>query len=135
MKKSYRCGCSVILPRRGKSDQFSIWSGHGFRCRIREILQRSTRHAERLGYKPINPDTPHTIIREMMQENCVLCGERLKWEFGPGKTPHLHHDHDTGEAVGFTHNRCNPNALENRVKKLAIELEVCRKQQPLLKAA
>jgi len=35
-----------------------------------------------------------------------------------GKTPHLHHDHETGEIFGFTHPVCNPHALQDEIDEL-----------------
>jgi hypothetical protein len=59
----------------------------------------------------------------MMEEpNCERCGEALKWEFGVGKTPHLHHNHETGEIYGFTHPVCNPQAMEQEIERLRTNL-------------
>jgi hypothetical protein len=64
-------------------------------------------------------DTPHAEIRKLMEEpNCERCGEPLSWEFGAGKTPHLHHNHITGEIYGFTHPVCNAEALEKEIDRL-----------------
>jgi hypothetical protein len=45
------------------------------------------------------------------------------WAFERGKTPHLHHDHNTGKLFGFTHNHCNPRALEDEIERLKKELD------------
>jgi len=71
----------------------------------------------------------------MMRHDCVLCGEPLKWEFGLGKTPHLHHHHDTGEIIGFAHTVCNPNAEVKEIFRLKEEVKKLQEQIQLLKAA
>jgi hypothetical protein len=54
----------------------------------------------------------------MAEPNCERCGEPLVWEFGLGKTPHLHHNRETGEPIGFTHPVCNPRAMEDEIDRL-----------------
>lgn len=122
----FPCKCSGILPKRGDSNKFAYSHAvqHVFGCRVTSILSRSQKSANRYGYKPINSDTSHLVIRKMMQENsCVVCHNPLKWAFGRGKTPHLHHDHETGEIYGFTHANCNPIALQKRIFELEAEVK------------
>jgi hypothetical protein len=126
---TFPCGCSGVLPQeRGTSNQFAIKVlKQGWACRVTAVLGGIRKQSERDGYKPIDLNTPHSVIRKMMQEkNCALCGEPLKWELGRGKTPHLHHDHDTGQPIGFSHHRCNPRALESRVRELETEVAFLR---------
>jgi len=62
----------------------------------------------------------------MKAKECWRCKKPLAWIFGRGKTPHLHHNHNHipntgeiyGEIYGFTHSRCNPNALEQENDEL-----------------
>ena len=124
---TFPCGCSGVLPERGSSNLFvqgprrqsSTSKLIGFACRVRGILNKSSREAKIGGYKPIDQSISHAFIREMMAKTvCVLCHEPLKWELGKGKTPHLHHDHETGEPYGFTHSACNPKALQKEVTRL-----------------
>jgi hypothetical protein len=69
-------------------------------------------------------ETPHSVIRAMMEEpNCVLCSLPLTWEFGMGKTPHLHHNHVTGEIYGFTHARCNAHDLMREIDRLRDQIK------------
>jgi hypothetical protein len=106
-KYTFSCGCTGILPPRGKSNKFAAFSPgmRVFQCRVSRILVCSQQHGGK--YVPIPRGTPHLVIRKMMEDpNCVLCGKPLKW-FGVEETPHLHHDHDTGQIYGFTHARCN----------------------------
>jgi len=103
-------------------------------CRVRVILDSIRCAARKRNYQPINPNTSHSVIRQLMQEkNCVLCGEPLDWELGRGTTPHLHHDHETGEIYGFAHPKCNPRAeakeifrLKSEVRKLQQEVQILR---------
>jgi hypothetical protein len=124
-----RCGCEGTLPkRRGESSQFAIWQFDGWICRASRILVGNQAEAKEQGYKPIDINTPHAIIRNLMRvEKCVLCGALLKWELGPGKTPHLHHDHDSGEMLGFAHSRCNPFGLKMENLRLRRQLARLKK--------
>ena len=87
------------------------------------ILQSGACQARKYGYTSIDPKTPHSIIRKMMAETlCERCGKGLDWTVCvKGKTPHLHHSHDTGEIHGFTHVQCNPQALKNEIDNLRTE--------------
>jgi hypothetical protein len=123
---TFPCGCSGILPKYGKSNLFAVvTTNKNFVCRITRLFA-SGRWAKTRGYAPIDSTTPHSVIRKMMKQNCVLCGDPLVWALGSGKTPHLHHDHSTGEAFGFAHPRCNTTELQNRVLELKAE---CRRLQ------
>lgn len=117
---TFPCGCSGILPKekgRGNNKFARVARGRGWYCRVARILTEST--SKRGGYNPIDPKISHSVIRKLMEEKtCWRCKQPLKWVFGAGKTPHLHHNHDTGEVYGFTHSRCNPNALEHEVDEL-----------------
>ena len=119
---TFPCGCSGVLPPRGKSNNFAYGIGHSFSCRVSRILNGSRQIAKRDGYKPIPDTTPHLIIRKMMEEpDCALCGESmaLAWAIPLGcRAPHLHHNHETGEPLGFTHPVCNPRAMENEIDRL-----------------
>jgi hypothetical protein len=126
------CGCSGVLPKTlGNANQFVLTVGGRFICRVSQILNNSQGASKRDGYQPIPLDTPHSIVRKMMAEpNCERCGEPLSWEFGLGKTPHLHHDHETGEPLGFTHPVCNPNAMEDEIDRLRKENRRLKKSVP-----
>jgi hypothetical protein len=119
-----KCGCTGILPERGQSNKFAVWMSRASECRVALILRSSTRMAKSGGFQAIDPKTPHSVIRALMEEpNCERCQQPLSWNhFGWGKTPHLHHDHETGEIYGFTHPRCNPNALEIEIDRLKEEI-------------
>jgi hypothetical protein len=108
---TFPCGCSGILPVRG-SNKFAIQKGRSFCCRVSSILSCGSRDAQYGGYK-FNC-IPHSIIRRMMErQDCWRCREPLDWVFGSGRTPHLHHDHETGKILGFTHPKCNSCSLDN----------------------
>lgn len=143
------CGCSGVLPDRGVSNEFVIWLSKGknyWTCRVWNVF-RCSRDAARLGgYFPIDPDTPHAVIRQMMDEPlCYHCQDPekpLDWtNLGRGKTPHLDHDHliQHSNVNGFSHAKCNPQATRNRIEKLLAEnaqlkaeLEEYRQAEPLV---
>jgi hypothetical protein len=115
------CGCTGILPPTQQSNMFAKISSHkGHACRVACILSQSRIYAARDGYTPIARDTPHSVIRKLMEEpNCWRCNQPLNWdELGNGKTPHLHHNHVTGEIYGFTCPTCNPGAEEAAYDRL-----------------
>jgi hypothetical protein len=58
----------------------------------------------------------------------VICESPLEWECGYGKTPHLHHDHDTGGPIGFAHVQCNMEELRGIVIRLRRALRKAQKQ-------
>ena len=71
----------------------------------RLVLARVTRNAKKLDYAvpTATPDEVCQFIRESKQ--CTLCFGSLDWE---GKRPpDLHHNHETGLVIGFSHRRCN----------------------------
>ena len=119
-RHTFPCGCSGVLPLKGQSNLFCY---RGM-CRISKILWSNLKIAERCGYKPMDVNTPHTLIRKMMKKtNCERCGKPLKWILRRGKTPHLHHNHTTGEIYGFTHHHCNPRALEDEIERLQKQIK------------
>jgi hypothetical protein len=115
------CGCSGILPQKGKSNKFAVCNDiygtySGSQCRVKDIFSASRCSAERGGHTPIDPQTSHSVIRKLMEiKICWLCHKPLVWKLGPGKTPHLHHNHETGEIYGFTHPRCHSKAQEHEI--------------------
>ena len=117
----FPCGCSGILPPSVRQSNMLAIGGGGssFHCRVSVIITASQRGARIGKFTPIPLDTPHIHVRELMrQPNCERCGEPLVWELGKRTTPHLHHNHKTGEIYGFTHPVCNPQALEREIDKL-----------------
>lgn len=122
---TFPCGCAGRLPADGIQNKFVTWTPYnGFNCRVRIILISSLQGAKKYGHLPIAQDTPHASIRALMEEpNCERCGAPLAWEFGLWKTPHLHHNHETGEPLGFTHPVCNPRAMENEIDRLRAEVK------------
>jgi hypothetical protein len=125
---TFACGCAGILPARSTANQFACWNTDGrFGCRITRILSSSANKAKERGHQPIPSDTPHSIIRALMLEpNCERCHQPLSWDFGLNKTPHLHHDHQTGKPLGFVHPRCNPQAMEDEIDRQRDEIASLR---------
>ncbi len=145
---TFSCGCSGVLPHLGKSNLLAKAMSRTrdeWACRVATILKASRFNGEKQGYKSIDPNTPHSVIRTLMnEENCALCRKPLEWKFGAGLTPHLHHDHASGEIFGFAHVKCNPKAeakeilrLKSEVKKLQQENQKLQEECEgiLLKAA
>lgn len=122
---AFSCGCAGMLPKRKTSNQLVIWSGSGFMCRISMILSNSLKTSARGNYAPISSKTPHPGIRRLMRNPvCVRCNGPLKWDcFSRATTPHLHHNHETGEIYGFTHPHCNPRALEQENDRLREQIK------------
>lgn len=118
----FPCGCEGILPeQKGESNLFARFDSNCqvWKCRILMILNGSRALGRKYGYCPIPMNTPHSVIRKMMErQNCELCRQPLIWNVGFNKTPHLHHNHSTGEIYGFAHFRCNTRALEEEVRLL-----------------
>lgn len=125
----FPCGCDGILPEnfeepnkfaRIKANKLArIINKRHFGCRVSYILLQSQLDAKKGKYAPIPLDTPHSVIRKMMEEpNCERCNEPLDWIFGRGKTPHLHHNHSTGEVYGFVHSHCNHHAVDKEIQRL-----------------
>lgn len=72
--------------------------------RIQGLLSASKSSAKTRGYKP-----PHITAQEYLNllrssKVCAACGEPLNAD---SRRPHLHHNHDTGEVLGFVHSFCN----------------------------
>lgn len=113
------CGCNGVIPAKGVSDKFVVGRPSDWLCRVYVILASSKGSAAKGKYTPIPVDTPHGVVRKLMDKvTCDLCAEPLIWDFGPGKTPHLHHSHETGELYGFTHPRCNRGSLAAEIYRL-----------------
>jgi hypothetical protein len=121
---TFPCGCSGILPQvEPEANKFVRVMAKIWYCRVASILGAGVQSAKRGGYKPVSLNTPHAAIRKMMEATtCWRCGEALLWDLGRSKTPHLHHNHRTGEPLGFTHGRCNPQILELEIDRLKEEL-------------
>lgn len=118
----FPCGCSVILPKEYKSNKDVVACTGGiknyFRCRITNVLGVTIRTSEVKNYA--GPKLmSHIILRKMMNQPCVFCGEFLDWIIlGRGKTPCLDHDHESGKINGFAHPVCNSFGLRRVNKKL-----------------
>jgi len=120
----FPCGCSGILPISGSNKFACKMRSSSATCRVSGILLNSKRAAKVRKHAAINSDTPHSAIRQLMKEElCWRCRKPIQWSLGRGVTPHLHHNHENGEIYGFTHSRCNPNALEKEIDRLKILLD------------
>jgi len=128
--RKFHCGCEGVFPERGVSNKFVCWCSKAWACRVSRVLRGGANAARKLGYQPIDPNIPHSDIRRLMDDpNCERCGAPLIWEFGQGKTPHLHHNHESGKIYGFTHPHCNPRALEIEIDRLQEQVCALRANQ------
>jgi hypothetical protein len=105
-----------------------------FCCRVSTILTHSSVKAKKHGYAPIPSDTQHAVIRKMMDEPCWFCGGWLPWVLGQSTTPHLHHDHKTGEPLGFAHPRCHTAARSGEIDRLKRENEQLQHENERLRS-
>lgn len=126
----FTCGCNGVLPKQGESNLFAVWRG-GIRpnwyCRVARLLGSGLAKGQDRGYEAIKQNTPHAIVRELMKAAmCWRCQEPMNWIFVAGKTPHLHHNHNTGEIYGFTHPHCNPLALEHQIDEMRDQIVALR---------
>jgi hypothetical protein len=123
---TFRCGCVVTLPmRKGESDRFSVWVGAYWKCRIQVSVTSSTTYARAGKHVPMDSTTPHSAVRKMMDEPCVLCGATLDWGAlgSSATTPHLDHNHLTGRINGYACAVCNPLGLKKVNRQLRRLLE------------
>jgi Recombination endonuclease VII len=86
------------------------------------ILSRQKRDARAGNYTPAKA-TPKQLLELLRNTpNCCGCGAPLDYRASGFEAPCLHHDHTTGEVIGFAHRECN--ALEGQLKKLGERLPV-----------
>lgn len=60
--------------------------------------------ARRRSYLPPKITPEELLVLISISRFCVGCGGVLSWE---NRGPHLHHNHHTGEVLGFCHPTCN----------------------------
>ncbi len=73
--------------------------------RAKETLQSNARHAERLGYAPINASIEEVMELQTSTTTCQCCGAA-----GPLETDHCH---DTGALRGMLCTSCNQKDVLN----------------------
>jgi hypothetical protein len=86
------------------------------------ILSRHKRDAKAGGYAQtkINPQQLLELLRNT--PNCCGCGAPLDYSASGFAAPCLHHNHETGEVIGFAHRECN--SLEGQLAKLGSRLPI-----------
>lgn len=113
VKTCRKCGEDKDLSEFYRQKQYK--DGHTTmckQCRNREIqayraenpeayrkTQRKVRHRGRYGLLPGEWE----CLLKSQNHRCALCRE----EFACGDTPHVDHDHDTGQVRGLLHGACN----------------------------
>jgi Recombination endonuclease VII len=98
-------------------------------CRIcypkfwaQRILSRHRQDARRLGYAPPNITAKKLLKLLEKSPNCCGCDAPLDYQASGFNAPCLHHNHETGEVVGFAHRECN--SLEGQLQKLGVRLPI-----------
>ena len=81
------------------------------------VLRWARRCCKKFGYA--TPDiTPEGLVNLYnVSTHCVGCGGPLNWGHDNRHQPHLHHNHVTGEVLGFCHALCNQ--AEGMLSKLS----------------
>jgi hypothetical protein len=106
------CGGSRICPH--KKYLYQCWHcdprGWADHC-----IRRAKSDAKRRNHAgpEINPEELVNLRRK--SDTCFFCEQTLSWS-NPKNSPHLHHDHDTGEVFGYAHPVCNN--IEGYIKSL-----------------
>lgn len=98
--------CRICFPR--------LWA--------QRILSRHRQDARKGGYAPTKISVENLLKLLAESPNCCGCGEPLNYAGVGFKAPCLHHNHDSGDAVGFCHRECN--SLEGQLRKLEDRLPV-----------
>ena len=80
----------------------------------------SKQQAKRYSYAAPNITPEKVISLVLSSKTCCGCGGVLDWA---KDSPCLHHNHQTGEVVGFTHRFCN--TIEGFIVKLGNEKTLC----------
>lgn len=110
-----------------RPEKFCRHKVHRSHCRICHsrgwasgILSVANGAAKLRGYAKPNISAEDLIILMRASKFCVGCGGNLNWTSKPKKrTPHLHHNHETGVVSGFCHQFCNQ--AEGMLSKLTPE--------------
>lgn len=94
-------GGSVCVHRR----QVSSCRSCNLLAWARRLLTQSKSQAKKFGYAAPKITAAQIVILVQTSERCRGCEESLEWK--NGEAPCLHHNHETGQVVGFVHRGCN----------------------------
>jgi hypothetical protein len=86
------------------------------------ILSANRANAKRAGYCPPVVTAEDILILIDKSPLCCGCEEVLDYSQTGFKAPCLHHNHETGEVVGFAHRECN--SLEGQLQKLGHKIPI-----------
>lgn len=102
------CGSSIcggsLCPETGKSKHFCHhctpegWASHS--------LNSHKTVAKKEGYAPPDITVDGLVRLRFITTHCHACQAKLWWKLGED-SPHLDHNHVTGQVNGFSHRRCN----------------------------
>jgi 5-methylcytosine-specific restriction endonuclease McrA len=119
MYYTFRCGSIFRLPPiPGYSDEFCLWrnQNNSWICRSCMIIRASYWHAKYRRYTPDRTNCPNLVLIIKNQSECSAC--KIEFSVLAHKEKHLHHDHDTGEVLGFLCQDCN--LMEGTLTKIGI---------------
>jgi hypothetical protein len=110
-REAYRCaqcGGGGMCSHGSRRYQCRVCSPLGWAKRVLRDLKSNSKARD---YAP-PVGTPERVLELEKDPTCVLCGEPLNIR------PALHHDHETGELIGFSHHACN--SAEGIVKRMSV---------------
>jgi hypothetical protein len=76
-------------------------------------LDVAVKKAKSLGYAPPKIGVEEYVKMMKSSKRCGLCDGLLDWN----RSPHLHHNHVSGQVIGFCHAACN--TVEGWFKKMS----------------
>lgn len=91
--------CAICIRKQIKNHQRGCGSD-GLRGWAKILLRSLNYHAVKGDYVPPRISVSQLVNLRMNSSKCALTGRSLDWASVP--LPHLHHNHQTGEVVGFT---------------------------------
>ena len=92
---------------------------------VKQALLRAKKNCIEKGINPPNITAEEMVLLASQTTHCCGCKQPLVFD---GRQPHalkacLHHNHQTGEVVGFAHSICN--LIEGKFLLLTLEQRIC----------
>lgn len=84
------------------------------------ILSRTAKDARRGNYAAIKASPEEVLSLLGKSPLCCGCDQPLNYTIRGFRAPCIHHNHETGELIGFAHRECN--MLEGQLQKLGERL-------------
>ena len=102
------CNGSQICEHKRRRDRCCHCKPLGW---AKTIIKRAELTATDEGYLAPNITAEKLVELRKTSTHCAACELPLDWA---GASPHLHHDHETGRVIGYTHRWCN--AMEGNIR-------------------